>query len=79
MRERARAYNGAGVRCVGKNRRLSFGTAAASAVRGACLAAAVLALSALGIQIGQGVAAVARDEITLAQMLSALGAWLRGG
>ena len=53
-------------------------SAARAVVRGLCLAAALLALIALGMQITQGVTAVVRGDQTVAQMLSALGAWLRG-
>ena len=52
---------------------------ARSLSKGLCLAAAVLALIALGAELAKGIAAVAREEMTMAQMLSALGAWLRGG
>lgn len=53
-------------------------SAARAVVRGLCLAAALLALIALGMQITQGVTAVVRGDQSVAQMLSALGAWLRG-
>ena len=59
-------------------RKTTRGGVARSMAGGLCLAAAVLALIALGMQIFQGVSAVAGGEMTVAQMLAALGAWLCG-
>ena len=50
----------------------------AAVARGACLAAAVIAVVALGREIGMGATAVRRGEITAADMLVELGEWLRG-
>ena len=53
------------------------GTGAAVA-RGACLAAVLLALLVLGREIGMGIGAVKRGEMTAAEMLTDLGEWMRG-
>lgn len=50
----------------------------ADVARGLCLSAAVLALLLLGHEIGVGVRAVSRGDITPAQMLVDLGEWMRG-